>query len=283
MFGVAGFFGTFIDYLRPTKSPYLVVILIAAGVVCLRVGLQPNDPILRAMTLPERLDTPGFFLPIFIIIFAMVPLSLMHKARLAVVPDSSASVENAKYENDMDGVFKFSRALCLAIAAIMLYVHFKNPIADNWYSTLGYAIILAQLGTFLGYMAFKHAAVEDVSNIGLFQIALITAVLFASSTFLATEIRTSHEDLHYFYYCNHQNIQFEDSEGYEQFKCNEDPPPERGQIVYKTQFFRPDFLQISFAVLSICWLIYEIFWLNALRQMVFRKPIDATQTQPSTG
>jgi hypothetical protein len=273
MFGVAGFFGTFIDYLRPTKSPYLVVILIAVGVICFKVGVNPSNDELRKLSLPERLDAPGFFFPIFVIIFAMVPLSLIRRTKKDAEPISGSSspqadaIANAKYENDLDGVFKFSRALCLAVAAIMLFVFYNSPLANNWYSSIGYWIIMIQLITFLSYMAFKHYAGEDVSNIGLFQISFITAVLFAGCTFLATEIRGDEGTFQYFYYCKTQNVQFVGSAGSEQYPCNEIFAEQQGKIRSKIEQYRPDFLQISFAVLLACWTVYEIFWLSALIQM----------------
>lgn len=275
MFGVAGFFGAFIDYLRPTKSPYLVVILIAVGVICFKVGVTPSNPELQRLSVPERLDVPGFFLPIFLIIFAMVPLSLIRRTKNdtqgtaadGATPQADA-IANAKYENDLDGVFKFSRALCLAVAAIMLFVFYNSPLADNWYSSIGYWIIMIQLATFLSYMAFKHYAGEDVSNIGLFQISFITAVLFAGCTFLATEMRGNEGTFQYFYYCKSQNVQFAANGGSDQYRCNEEPAPERGKIQFKTEQYRPDFLQISFVVFLVGWSIYEFFWLNVLFRMV---------------
>jgi hypothetical protein len=270
MFGVAGFFGTFIDYLRPTKSPYLVVILIAVGVICFKVGVSSeNNPDLRA----ESLDIPGFFLPIFLIIFSMVPLSLVRKTKVDTeiqqdLKDPTASIANSKYENDLDGVFKFSRALCLAIAAIMLFVYYNKPRSDNWYSTLGYWIIIAQLATFLSYMAFKHYVADDISNIGLFQISFITAVLFAGSTYLATEIHASENTLQYLYYCKTQSVQFIAPEGVDTYNCNDAVPSESGKIKHKTLTYGFDFLQISFVIFAACWVVYEIFWLNVLRQMI---------------
>lgn len=270
MFAAAGFFGTFIDYLRPTKSPYLVVILSAVCVVCFKVGITPSDSNLKILSTSERLDIPGFFLPIFFIIFAMVPLSLIHRnktdSKVEEVAEAT-SIANSKYENDLDGVFKFSRALCLAIAAIMLSVFYNSPLADNWYSTIGYWIIMIQLTTFLCYMAFKHFAGEDVSNIGLFQISFITAVLFAGCTYLATELRGNEGTFQYFYYCKSQIVQFSNKPTTERYRCNETVPPERGKIASKTEIYRPDFLQISFVVFLLCWIVYEVFWLNALLRM----------------
>jgi hypothetical protein len=284
MFGVAGFFGTFIDYLRPTKSPYLVVILIAVGVICFKVGVSPRNSDLGSLPIGERLDAPGFFLPIFVIIFAMVPLSLIRKSKTDDELKEAAkdAIANAKYENDLDGVFKFSRALCLAIAAIMLFVYYNSPLSDNWYATLGYWIIIAQLITFLSYMAFRHYVADDISNIGLFQISFITAVLFAGSTYLASEIHEPHGSLHYLYYCKTKSVQFVGIGGTETFRCSDLVPSDKGTIKHITAFYRADFRQISFLVCASCWTIYELFWLNVLLQMVTaRKPPEGTS--PITG
>jgi hypothetical protein len=262
------------------------VILIAVGVICFKVGVTPSNSELRSLSVPERLDVPGFFLPIFLIIFAMVPLSLIHKTKNDAQPPVTAgltppvdSIANAKYENDLDGVFKFSRALCLAVAAIMLFVFYNSPLADNWYSTIGYWIIMIQLATFLSYMAFKHYAGEDVSNIGLFQISFITAVLFVGCTYLATEMRGNEGTFQYFYYCKSQNVQFAANGGSEQYRCDEEPPPERGKIQFKTEQYRPDFLQISFAVFLVGWSIYELFWLNVLFRMLGARKNSQTSAQ----
>lgn len=132
MLGIAGFMGPFLDYLRPTKSPYLVVALAAVIVTGFVLGTME----------PDRLDRPEFVLPMYLLLMVIVPLSLNVQRRkgkpalelLAVTeppdlldgakggPESSAeeikTVNNSKFENDLDSVFKFSRALGLAACHI---------------------------------------------------------------------------------------------------------------------------------------------------------------------
>jgi len=264
MGAIAGFMGPFLDYLRPTKSPYLVIQFVAVLVTCYKVT--------HVDATPDKLDSPGFFLPIFVLVIAIVPLSFLRRDHLdkndsSAQPVNKEQVINSKYENDLDGVFKFSRALCLASAVIMLLIYFQTTPVDNWYATIAYTMIIAQMTTFLLYTVFRHFKGEDVSNINLFQIAFITAVFFVGSSYLSTQIKDSEPEIRYLYYCKSKTIEFLDvSQTAVTSRC--DDSSFNGQNISKIILaYSFDYRQISFALFAICWLIYEIFWLKILLVM----------------
>ncbi len=265
MGAIAGFMGPFLDYLRPTKSPYLVIQFVAVLVTCFKVTHQDPDP--------ASYDVPRFFLPIFLLVLALVPLSFIRRDFLAqaqsnATSDSSTEVINSKYENDLDSVFKFSRALCLASAVVMLFVYFQNPPADNWYATIAYAMIIVQMITFLLYTAFRHFKGEDLSNVNLFQIAFITAVFFVGSAFLGTQIKNTEPTFHYMYYCQTKTMAFADTNiAPIVSKCNDSPAHSEDSSNITLQYSL-DYRQISFLLFAVCWLIYELFWLKILFNMV---------------
>lgn len=269
MLGVAGFVGPFLDYLRPTKSPYLVVIFVAVVVLSIKVGSSK----------PADLDRPDFFVPIFLMIAITVALSLLFRRKAAEeVPtgatttetlpgDTTGQISNAKYENDLDGVFKFSRALCLAAAAVMLYVYVDKKLSDNLFVQISYAMILVQMATFLTYMTFRHFKDEDLSNMNIFQVAFITAVFFAGSTYIATKIDMGAEGIEYGYYCKGSQVFFRNGGQPAISSC---PPADSdlGPTISEIKaFYGYDYKQLTFIFLGACWLVYELFWLIALMKL----------------
>jgi len=259
MGAIAGFMGPFLDYLRPTKSPFLVIQLVAVLVTCYKV--TATNPSAAA------LDSPRFFVPIFVLVCALVPLSFIRRDHLSSDAQSSQAddhINNSKYENDLDSVFKFSRALCLASSIVMLFFYFQNPPVDNAYSSFAYGMIIVQMTTFLLYTALRHFKGEDISNINLFQIAFITAVFFVGSTYLATKIRESGPGTHYLYYCRSKTLEMSGATAVPIVSDCTRSPLSSLSISRVTLSYSFDYRQLSFAVFAICWLVYELFWLKVL-------------------
>jgi hypothetical protein len=258
--GPLALLGPFLDYLRPTKSPYLIIQFVAVFVICYKITRQP---------VAAALDSPQFFLPIFLLVLALIPLSFMRRDQIVQnepPPEGAAQIANPKFENDLDSVFKFSRALCLASAVVMLFVYFQNPPSDNWYATVAYAMIILQMATFLLYTAIRHFKGEDLSNVNLFQIAFITAVFFAGATYLATQIKQSEPELRYMYYCKTKTVEYTGMSKPRTSDCSE-AETSTAKVSNVTLRYSLDYRQLSFVLFAICWLIYELFWLKTLFAM----------------
>jgi hypothetical protein len=263
MIGIGGFLAPFLDYFRPTKSPYLVVAFVSILVISLRLS---NGGI-------DDLDRPDFFLPIYAILAVIVGLSLLLnlKPKTAAASDNGEKsqpttglelVNNAKYENDLDSVFKFSRALCLAAGAVMLYVYQMVPRVDSIYTTIVYWTIIIQMITFLAYMTFRQFRGEDLTNAGLFQVAFITAAFFVGSTHAGLMVTEKTNQIE-FLYCKSSVVAYKSPVETKSFNgCNFDGPLVRVEKV--SSYYRPNFKNISFVFLNFCWAVYELFWLSTL-------------------
>jgi heme/copper-type cytochrome/quinol oxidase subunit 4 len=219
-------------------------------------------------------------------VLAVMALSLVFKRKTieqdgptpSIAADAASTpqqetINNSKYENDLDSVFKFSRALCLAVAAVMLYVYVDKKLPDNLYITICYWIIMAQMATFLAYMAFRHFQDEDLSNVNLFQVAFITATLFVGATYVATKAEVG-VDIEYLYYCKDVEVSFRNKPTTERIDCSS--PNRIDAISEVLANYRPDFRQLTFIFLALCWAVYEIFWLMTLYKIAFRKPAPTT-------
>lgn len=281
MLGIAGFMGPFLDYLRPTKSPYLVVAF--AAVMVIGFVLNTTDP--------DKLYRPEFFLPIYILLMAIIPLSLNTQRRngksaldpLAVTeppnlldPAKDGAVENEtvnnpKFENDLDSVFKFSRAFGLAAGVVMMYVYFVNNRPWNVFTIFGYTIILVHMTTFLIYMIFRHFRGEEISNANLFQIAFITVTLLCGATYSALKVDVDSNIVEPFYYCVKTRINIAGMPAGEYTKGCEVNIVDATSITHIDSVYRPDFRQITFAFLTCCWLVYQIFWTSILVRLAHSK------------
>jgi hypothetical protein len=274
MLGIAGFMGPLLDYLRPTKSPYLVIALAAVIVTCY---------VLSSAKSPELLYRPDYFLPIYLILIVVIPLSLkaaqinFNRDLVTVIepPDLLDSapvvapvdlVNNAKFENDLDSVFKFSRAFGLAAGVIMMYLYYSHDKPWNTFIIIGYTIIIIHMITFTFYLIFRHFHSEEQTDINLFQIAFITVTLFCGAAFCALNIDVNAIQMEPFYYCVSNRIEFE-GQGLGNYAsgCESSIIKAAGErIVRITSLYRPDFRQITFFFFTICWLIYEVFWAKTL-------------------
>ncbi len=179
MLPFASFIQPFLEYLRPTKSPYLVLMFAAVTVLCLTVSSRTS---LQA-------DRPEIVLIIYVLMACIVPLSLFDpktKGQKSAPAEGSIVaevVDNSKYENDFDAVMKFSRALNLACPIIMLYFYLDVTL-HGFFAVAGYSLILAQMITFFLYISWRHFHAEEVlTSSNTFQIAFITATLFVGCTY----------------------------------------------------------------------------------------------------
>lgn len=287
MGGIATLMGPFLEYLRPTKSPYLLIVMSAVMVMC--VYIHDHTKVGRFNY--GSTYAPELFLPIYLVIICVIPLSFIVRdaskppttvnsdsldAKQIIPPSSigetSISTEpptlaNAKYENDLDSVFKFSRAIGIASALIMAYVYVESRRIWDIFSITGYSIIILQIVTFMLYMTVRQFHGEDLTDTNVFQIAFITTTLFCGATYTALKTDTNTSEL--FYRCHEMHISV-----IGQLKekvipgCNIMEETDIRRIV---SIFRPDFCQITFLFLALCWVVYEIFWICLLYRIVNSK------------
>jgi hypothetical protein len=280
MLAFANFIQPFLDYLRPTKSPYLVLMFACVSVLCLSVYGRP----------PAQADRPEVMLVIYCLMGFIVFLSLREpvkvkqsgnaESNLTVALDQT--INNAKYENDFDAVMKFSRALNLACPIILLYFYLDTRL-QGFFSVVGYLIILAQMLTFMTYIWWRHFHDEEGQiTLNTFQIAFITATLFVGATYTGLKLTKDKEaaaDIwetapRLFVYCRDGEIIFKDHTARK--IVNHCPSANNASDFVRPQdverirkYFAIDYNQISFLILSALWFVYELFWLRAVKRAVF--------------
>ncbi len=266
---IIGTFGPFLDYFRPSKSPYLLATGACAFAICAQLELQ----------WPHKLGPGYYFIPLYILLCFLITLSLsfgQHGAPHEHQADQLSS------NSDSDGIFKFSRVLGLSLGAIMFYYFWNNNPNNGFIFWTTYWIILIHLSTFILYMTFRHFKEEDSSNIAVFQIALMSAIVFACAVYTGTRIKDS--DLVPLQRCGNITytlrvdgsntvvvgpIDCATAEEHLRDRANDT----RFEIISKNTVSAPDFRQMSFLVFVIAWLVYEFYWLRRLVKMLYIRVI----------
>ncbi len=156
--------GPFIEYLRPAKSPYLLMILF--GTVSLNLTalfFQVSDDWLM-------LAAPQFL--------ALVVFSIFAYYGRDENPD----------ENQEDQL-KFARAVGISTAVMCLAVGSKSvEKAELLFNTNYFACIL-QLGVFSIYAATRLVREEQSSEFNFFQFSLVTSVFLIGATYAISQIK----------------------------------------------------------------------------------------------
>ncbi|NOC83503.1 hypothetical protein GS610_08660 [Ruegeria sp. HKCCD6228] len=166
----------FLDYLRPNKSPYVLV-----SVAILTCLLLPQN------TLFESPFGWMYHIPIYCVIACTVVLSFLYRPPEVVRHNAKASGHLVTTTNltevsddsmvDMDHQLKFSRSFCLICGLVSLYILFKSesrPFFEIF--TVLYFVIVFHIAVFMGYLLFRSLREESINKFAVFQIGFITGI-----------------------------------------------------------------------------------------------------------
>ncbi|SFK55250.1 hypothetical protein SAMN04488498_10844 [Mesorhizobium albiziae] len=151
-----------LDYLRPTRSPYLVAI--ATTFICFLLLISFSYHI-------DNEKIHYFLIPaiIFYVAFSIIPVFLYIFARGVSISDD----DNV----DLLEQFKFSRSIFVSIILISLYMMITSIENINWVFFISYILMISNLVVFSIYLITREI-VEDTSlNRNLIQVALINAMI----------------------------------------------------------------------------------------------------------
>ncbi|MGV6805603.1 MAG: hypothetical protein ACWA49_15505 [Ruegeria sp.] len=166
----------FLDYLRPNKSPYVLV----------------SVAILACLLLPQNnlFESPFgwmYHIPIYLVIACTVVLSFLYRPpeiglhNAKVSGPSSATANPSEISDDtavdMDHQLKFSRSFCLICGLVSLYILFKSesrPFFDLFVAL--YFVIVFHIALFMGYLLFRSLREESINKFAVFQIGFITGI-----------------------------------------------------------------------------------------------------------
>ena len=154
-----------IDFFRPSKSPYLLVIVAGIGGVLLACS--------------DFIDEDRFFLiavPIYIVL-----MILTHYSWISV----DSNWEDQK-KSEFEGQLKFSRAVCIICGLGCLVYSAKEEIDVDGFALI-YMTSMFQIVVFVVYAAARVKIEEPATSANYFQMALVTSAFLIGATYCVFE------------------------------------------------------------------------------------------------
>lgn len=169
--GIAASLLPFFDYFRPTRSPYLIVVLVGiSGLIAASFLFQ--------FEIDTNRRTYWFFaaIPSVGVLILLTLFTFLH-----------APEQGGETTDDFDSQLRFSRSVCISSALICLILgSIKFAVQPN--DTIFYLLVFScvwQIIVFVLYAAARLKRSEPSTSLNHFQISLITAsYLFAITTSL---------------------------------------------------------------------------------------------------
>ena len=193
--GVAASLMPFLDYFRPTKSPYLLVVLVGvAGIVAIDIAFQYQ--------FDERSYWYFASIPLTLVLIVLTLFTFLHQME----PNADET------ERDIESQLKFSRSICISGAMLCLVAGVVKFAEDenNVLFSVHFLSCVWQIGVFVVYAAARLRKEEPASSLNHFQISLVTASYLIAATIcvyfmetdgsivtIARESDTSEEDVTY--------------------------------------------------------------------------------------
>jgi len=155
--GTIAAFGPFIEYLRPAKSPYLLMIIFGTVTSVLTANFFTKEDEWLMLAAPQFLALVAFF-------------AFAYYGR-----DGHTDVEQEEQ-------LRFSRAVSIAAALMCLALGSKSVSGKDALFNLNYAVCIFQLGVFSIYAAARLFKEEKISDFNFFQFSFITSVFLVGAT-----------------------------------------------------------------------------------------------------
>lgn len=175
----------FVEYLRPARSPYLLVVIFGV------IGLVSSAGLFHERFW-DRTEYYFLFVPLAIVLILLTVFSFMHKVQ------SGANLS----DEDVDEQLKFSRSICIS-SAILCLVFGGWRVAEtllDWVFYFHYFVCTIQIVVFIVYSAARLRYEEFVTSLNHFQIALVTSAYLVAATVcvgLIEQARGFEEDVFY--------------------------------------------------------------------------------------
>lgn len=157
----------FLNHLRPTKSPLLMISVV----------------IVVSLTVVDRFDKAihgwMYHLPIYFVVLVTVIVAFTYTPPEYNELSDDPDADEAKQKIDIEHQFKFSRAFCLGVGIICLHLMFVSGSRTNVGSTLFliiYAAIVLHVLLFIGYTVLRNIREESVLRCSVFQLGFLTGL-----------------------------------------------------------------------------------------------------------
>ena len=248
----------FLNYLRPSKSPYLLISLVVAIIL---VSYEQNYGA-ELFNIMARL--PVYFILIFIVFmsFRFVPEEIVH------LREERDEEKIKEIESEIESQYKFSRSIIISCSLIAIYLIFSRKNFNNLMSLLFYTSILINLLIFIGYMFLRNIKEESPAKYAIFQISFMMSTFIIASALIVG------------------NIGFQDGSIIYAFNSLEIPTGRNSLLMQTADLGLPvegaaqalsgqiDWNFFDFLLLWISWMFYMVFWMIRLRKIVQFTVID---------
>lgn len=164
-----------LDYLRPTKSPYLMMIIF--GVVA---AIKTADSFFA------KEEWVMMLLPQFIALIIFTAFSFYSK-------------EVFDEEDNITDQLRFSRAITIATAVMCLAFGAPEVVGSDYLFNVIYITCLFQLVVFLIYTAARVIKEEKVLDFNFFQFSIITSTFLIGATYCLTKVEIEEKKPNYLY------------------------------------------------------------------------------------
>ena len=160
--GAVGALIPFLEYFRPTRSPYLLIVIFSI------VALVYSNVTLRAD------HWYWIAIPIGLVLVVVTAFTFFHA--------ETEDVEQSKEERDTQ--LKFSRSICISTAVLCLVWGSSADSASKFDSVffVHYVMCLCQIVVFIIYTAARLKKEEPPLYLNHFQVALVTSALLIGAT-----------------------------------------------------------------------------------------------------
>lgn len=262
----------FFEFLRPTRSPYLLVVMFSViGLLTLNV-LFDSDAVRGASKFREYWYSLAA--PIFLVIVLLTLFVFLHRER----EDDSEDERNLA-----DQHLKFSRSICISTAVICLvagcWYALKQDITSAFF--VQYIACMCQIAVFTIYAAARLSRREPIGQLNHFQIALVTSLYLLAATACLAFAASKHGDrcgdetLTIFEICAEveldsaietgaavetEVVSEEESDPEEEASMDDDMYDNRGPV--------ESFYLISYCVFLLLWVSCQYYWIRRLVQMI---------------
>ena len=166
----------FVEHLRPTRSPYILVVLFGIA------GLLVASALYNAVFW-EPVDFYFIFAPISLTVILYTLFIFLYRADVSV--DMSA--------DEMEEHFGYSRSLCISTAMICLVIGCwrASLTLPTWLFVMHYGVCTLQILVFVVYSAARIRRPEPRTSHNNIQIALLTSWYLAAATTCISAIDTA--------------------------------------------------------------------------------------------
>lgn len=168
----------FFDYMNPSRSPYMLGVIVAAVVLFLfKDSTDAGSYISELM----------FLVPVFLATAFFVVLSLRFRDRLlAAVSDRN----DLKIE--LNGQFRFARAVAVSCSIVAFYMIWNSGVSYSGVANIiAYLLVVAHLATFLLYSFLYNNRLHFSRRRSVLQVSIIMSVVMLVVVHASAKIGTS--------------------------------------------------------------------------------------------